>query len=94
MSKNKHGLERKIPASIKEQVKKDCYYGCVICGNGLFEFEHIDPEYKDCTKHEPKKICLLCPNCHAEVTKGVISKSKIKYHRENPWNKNNVIKRN
>lgn len=73
MSKNKHGLSRTIPDKIKEQVRKNSGFGCVICGVGIIEYEHVNPEFKDCTEHNSENITLLCPTCHSKKTRGFLS---------------------
>lgn len=75
---NKHGLPRNIPSNIKYQVRIKSGFGCVICGNGIIEYEHIEPEYKDAFSHDPNGITLLCPTCHAKKTRGFLSKETIK----------------
>lgn len=81
---NKFGLNRNIPQEIKREVRRRCGFGCVICGAIITEYEHIDPEFKDASVHDPSKITLLCPNHHAEVTKGIIDKSYILERNANP----------
>jgi hypothetical protein len=84
ISMNKHGLARTIPAAIKREVRQRCGFGCVVCGLGVIQYEHVDPEYNDALKHEADKIALLCPQCHAKVTTGFWSKDKVKQAMNNP----------
>ena len=77
-ARNKHGLPRTIPESIKRKVRQRCGFGCVICGIGLYEYEHFAPEYKDAKSHAPEGITLLCPNHHARKTIGRLSLETIK----------------
>lgn len=77
MKINKYGLGRKIPLSIARKIRKDAGFGCVICGSGIFEYEHIEPEYKDAKEHRAECMTLLCPTCHGKVTKGILSKETI-----------------
>ncbi len=70
MTENKYGLKRSIPAEVKREVRKRCGFGCVICGNGIDDYEHVDPPFKDAKEHDPNGIALLCPNCHAKKTRG------------------------
>jgi hypothetical protein len=81
---NQHGLARSIPAAVKREVRKKCGFGCVICGSGLYEYEHVDPEFKDAKEHIADGITLLCPGCHGRVTKTQWSKSKVKKHMAAP----------
>lgn len=76
--RNKHGLSRDIPEDVKRQVRQKCGFGCVICGVGIFQYEHVDPLYEDAIKHDPSCITLLCPSCHAAVTSKFWSKKKVK----------------
>jgi hypothetical protein len=75
---NKYGLSRDIPAEVKRAVRQRCGFGCVICGSGIIQYEHVDPEFPDATEHNPDHITLLCPQCHAKVTTGFWSKQKVK----------------
>jgi len=75
---NKHGLPRDIPVPIKREIRQRSKFGCVICRAGIFDYEHIDPEYSDATMHDPDDICCLCTGCHAKVTRGHFSKAYVR----------------
>lgn len=75
---NKHGLPRDIPAPIKRKIRQRSKFGCVICRSGIFDYEHIDPEYSEATTHDPDDICCLCTACHAKVTRGHFSKAYVR----------------
>lgn len=81
---NKHGLTRYIKKSIKEQIRKDAGFGCVICGSLIVEYEHIEPEYHNAKVHDPKCMTILCPFCHDKVTKKRISKKAVWKAKEKP----------
>lgn len=81
---NKHGLPRTIPPNVKREVRRACGFGCVICGLAIVDYEHVDPTFADALVHDPEKIVLLCPGCHAMVTRKQWSKQKVKLARENP----------
>lgn len=81
--KNRFGLARTIPASVKRQIRKNSKFGCVICRCGIYEYEHIDPEFSDAREHDANKMCLLCGQCHNKVTKGVLSKDTVFRHYKN-----------
>ena len=81
---NKYGLTRNIPSPVKRIIRQDCGFGCVICGNAIFQYEHIDPEFINAKEHNPEKIALLCGSCHDKVTRGIWSKQKVKDARRNP----------
>lgn len=75
--RNKYGLPRTIPPQVKQEIRQRCGFGCVVCGCGLIEYEHLDPSYSEATEHNPTKITLLCPTCHSNVTRKFWSKDKI-----------------
>ncbi|OJV52938.1 MAG: hypothetical protein BGO31_04060 [Bacteroidetes bacterium 43-16] len=86
MKINKHGLRRYIPTEIKRLVRRRSGFGCVICGLGFYEYEHVDPEFNDTKEHDPYKITLLCPNCHGKVTTKKWTKDKVRAAMMNPKN--------
>lgn len=81
---NAYGLPRTIPADVKRKVRQTCGFGCVICGSGIVEYEHVDPEYNMARIHDPEKIALLCPQCHAKVTTKQWSKARVKLAMKSP----------
>jgi len=81
---NKFKLSRTVPSLIKRQIRQQCNFGCVICGNAIIEYEHVDPEFNEAKEHNPEKMTLLCPQCHAKVTKGLMSKETVKRAMLNP----------
>jgi hypothetical protein len=81
---NKHGLKRDIPSHKKLQVRKNCGFGCVICGNAICHYDHVDPEFNDATDHEPDKIALLCGSCHDKKSRKRISVDTVKKALANP----------
>jgi hypothetical protein len=74
--KNKYGLSRHIPSNVKLQVRQRSKFGCVLCRNGIYEYEHISP-FNNCRQHDPDNICLLCAHCHGKVTRGLIPKEIV-----------------
>lgn len=75
---NKHGLPRNIPDPIKRDIRIRSKFGCVICRAGIYDYEHIDPEYSSAKIHKPDDICCLCNSCHAKVTRGHFSKDYVR----------------
>ena len=75
---NKYGLPRDIPDPIKRQIRQRSKFGCVICRAGIYDYEHIDPEYGDAERHDPESICCLCTACHGKVTRGHYSKDYVR----------------
>ena len=82
--KNKYGLDREIPPDIKRAVRQRCGFGCVVCGLGIIEYEHVDPEFSEAREHDADKIALLCSQCHSKVTTGFWSKEKIQKAMQRP----------
>ncbi|SIO96707.1 HNH endonuclease [Vibrio spartinae] len=82
--KNKFGLSRYIPTDIRKKIRRDAGFGCVVCGCVLIEYEHIEPEFKDASEHNPDNMTILCPICHDRVTKKIISKRDVWAAKRNP----------
>jgi len=83
-SHNRYGLTRSIPQDIKHKIRKQCGFGCVICGMGIIQYEHIEPVFSEAREHNPEKMTLLCGSCHDKVTRNIWSKEKVKEHAKNP----------
>ncbi|ELY2820324.1 hypothetical protein SMC58_004277, partial [Cronobacter dublinensis] len=81
---NQYGLSRAIPAEVKRQIRQKCGFGCVICASPIIEYEHVDPIFVSAKEHSPEAMTLLCPTCHAKVTKRIYSKEKIKKAMRDP----------
>lgn len=81
---NKHGLSRTISEDIKRKIRQDAKFGCVVCGCGIYEYEHIIPEFSEAREHNPEHMTLLCPTCHSKVTKGAFSKESVLKAKLNP----------
>lgn len=82
--KNKHGLDRNIPADVKLAVRQACGFGCVICGLNITDYDHVDPPFAEAKQHVANAIALLCPRCHAKITRGFMAKDTIKEARQKP----------
>lgn len=82
--KNQFGLARDIPADVKRMVRQKCGFGCVICGLGIVQYEHVDPEYHNAKAHTVDGIALLCPQCHAKVTTKQWSKARVLLAMKSP----------
>lgn len=79
MATNKYGLSRhNIPAAVKRIVRQKSGFGCVICGLGIYQYDHVDPVFSKCRNHDPECMTLLCPNCHSKVTTKMWSREKVK----------------
>ncbi|MDN3663542.1 hypothetical protein [Vibrio agarivorans] len=82
---NRHGLKRYIPQDIRQVIRKNSGYGCVICGSMFCDYEHIEPEFHNATKHDPECMTLLCGGCHHHVTGRRKSKRNVWKAKNNPF---------
>lgn len=81
---NEYGLSRNIPEAVKREVRQRCGFGCVKCGNALYQYEHVIPVFANAKEHNPNHIVLLCGSCHDQVTRGFLSKNEVKKCASNP----------
>lgn len=86
-NKNKFDLSRRIPIATKRKIRQDAGFGCVHCGNGIFTYEHIDPEFSKAKKHDPAKMTLLCHQCAGKHTRGQLSKETIWKAKRDPFSR-------
>lgn len=82
--------DRSIPEAIKRQVRQECYFGCVICGEPIFHYDHII-EFSKVHCHEASNIALLCPNHHNLKSCGRMRSEFVKKHRANPYNSRSAV---
>ena len=82
---NKYGLKDTISASTKREVRQRCGFGCVNCGNAVYQYEHLEPTFAEATEHNPVHIVLLCGGCHDRVTRRILSKETIKIRSKDPY---------
>ena len=75
--KNQFGLPRAIPPSIALEVRKNCGFGCVICGSAFYHYDHYQPEFNEAKEHNAKGITLLCAEHHDAKTRGRISTESV-----------------
>ena len=71
---------------MKREVRQRCGFGCVICGSPLYEYDHLIP-WSDVQEHEPENLVLLCPQHHAEKTKGFLTLEALESANDNPRNR-------
>jgi hypothetical protein len=83
-SVNKYGLTRDIPDPVKREVRQKYGFGCVICGLGIYQYEHFNPEFNDAHEHSSEGIILLCPNHHNKKTTHFLSREAIEKTLEAP----------
>lgn len=76
---------RYIPEQVKRRVRRECYFGCVICGLPLFQYDHIEL-FSARQDHDIDNIALLCPNHHDQKTRGLLPTAKVASARKKPRN--------
>ncbi len=81
---NRYNLPRSIPAEIKRQIRQRDGFGCIVCGNAYYQFDHIGTEFRDAVIHDPLQIILLCGKCHDRKTRGVLSTETLLLHAKSP----------
>ncbi|WP_227136336.1 HNH endonuclease [Kosakonia radicincitans] len=74
-----------IPEAIKREVRKQCGFGCAICGMPFFQYDHVE-EYAEVQEHKVENLVLLCPNHHAAKTTNKLSKERIQEAKLKPFN--------
>lgn len=74
---NRQGLGRTIPSAVRREVRRRCKFGCVVCRNGFYEYEHLVP-FAEVAQHDPDHICCLCEACHSRVTRGQWSRDLVR----------------
>lgn len=72
-----HGLTRRIPDEVKRVVRQRDGFGCVICGKAIYDYDHIDPEFRDACEHSAAGIVLLCSEHHSLKSRGLLSKESV-----------------
>lgn len=78
MRVNKFGLTDIISSGVKREIRQRCGFGCVNCGNAVYQYEHLEPTFTEAEEHNPDHIVLLCGGCHDRVTRNILSKETIK----------------
>jgi hypothetical protein len=82
---NKYGLKRSsLNAEIRRQLRQEAGFGCVVCGNAVGQYEHIDPPFSEAAVHDPDAMAFLCIQCHGKVTKGLLSKATVFAAKKKP----------
>jgi HNH endonuclease len=74
-----------ISDAMKREVRQRCGFGCIFCGLPIYEYEHVRP-WAEVLEHRPDNLVLLCPNHHAEFTRGQRSKHDIGAAAQSPHN--------
>ena len=75
-----------IPVQIQRQLRKECFYGCAICGVPLLKYAHIVP-YSRIQALLPENMIALCPQHYYKYDSGDLSESSIHEAKKDPHNK-------
>lgn len=77
-----------IPKDIKREVRQRCGFGCVICGNPFYEYDHMY-EWAKYKRHVASEITLLCKEHHGEKTSGRMPHFVVNEANKSPFNLRN-----
>ena len=75
-----------IPQPMQRAVRQRCCFGCVICGQPLYEYHHMVP-YAEVKKHEEDNLTLLCDDHHKEATVGLLTSAQVSLADSSPYRK-------
>jgi len=79
-----------IPVAIKRAVRKECGFGCVICGAPVFQYDHI-LDFAEVKDHTIENLALLCPTHHQDKTSNRLPRGVVAKYRAAPVNLNREI---
>lgn len=74
-----------INESDKRAIRQRCYFGCVVCGCPLYEYDHLDG-YAQVKRHDPDRIVLLCDRHHRERGTGLLPTLDVENAARQPFN--------
>jgi len=78
--------KHRLPEPTKRILRKEAFFGCVVCGNPIIEYAHVIP-YGVSQDDSVNNLVVLCPNHHTRYDVGDISERKIRMYKSNPFNK-------
>ncbi|MDX2762848.1 HNH endonuclease [Streptomyces europaeiscabiei] len=79
-----------IPEHVKQEVRKRCGFGCVLCGAPIYQYDHMR-EWSLGGAHEPENLTLLCASHHEEKTKKLIPIEKVRQADRKPFNRSREV---
>lgn len=79
---------RYIPHFVRQELRREVYFGCPICGNPILEYHHIIP-WSERNHNDPQHMVALCPSHHSEA--GKLSRSHSYRLKKEPINKERGI---
>lgn len=84
------GNRPEIPEAMKREVRKECGFGCAICGMPFFQYDHIE-EYAVVKEHTAENLVLLCPNHHTAKSTDKLSPERVIEAKRAPFNVNKPL---
>ena len=71
----RHRERRYFRESVKRQKLREQNYKCAICKTsaGIWDYDHIDGNRSN---NNPHNLQVLCPNCHAKKSRGLLKQEK------------------
>ncbi len=76
-----------LSLQIQQQLSKEAYYGCIICGCPILEFIDIVNKNSQISSFLPENMVAICPSDHIKYVDGQISESSLRNAKINPCNK-------
>lgn len=73
------------PSEVARILRKECNFGCCVCGNPIVQYHHIVPWEKEHHFRSGDMMCL-CPNHHDEATKGAMIETRQRSYKKLPYN--------
>ena len=71
-----------ISDPLKRAVRQKCKFACVMCGNPIYDIDHIE-EYSVVQKHELDNLTLLCTMHHRQKTNKILSPDVVRERTNN-----------
>lgn len=70
---------------MKREVRQRCGFGCVLCGDPIYEYHHMTP-YAEVECHEADNLTLLCDAHHKQATNGLLTSDQVRRADSDPVN--------
>src|SRR5438132_13983762 len=77
---------RNVPLQIQRQLRKECFFGCALCGSPLLKDAHIVP-YNRIQAFLPEKMISLCLPHYGKCDNGDLSESYLRDAKRDPHNR-------
>jgi hypothetical protein len=77
-------FRRYVPAGVRREVRQRCGFGCVLCGLGIYGYEHFDPDFKDAREHRAEGLTLLCMQCNQKRRRNHLSVETVRAANAGP----------